>query len=213
MLFVNISGWLPRPGFKHEKPVAENHPQSAAQRGRSAAPPLQPPRAQLHSPWMLSIWPSLSAAPRTLQSVRTMRSALASDRKGLESSTAFFPVEKSGHHGAPWASVCLTQLHWPSSKRKKRPAGSRNGLSEAAEAGVGEGVGTRPGSPPPQREHRSPSIHPSLSRLDQPTGHGLWVSGKSPLVLPVKTGPTRRRQGLRHFKCNAINPQRSRHGA
>lgn len=31
MLFVNISGWLPRPGFKHEKPVAENHPQSAAQ--------------------------------------------------------------------------------------------------------------------------------------------------------------------------------------
>lgn len=50
-----------------------------------------PPSPRAPSPWMLSIWPSLSAAPRTLHSVRTMRSALASDRKGLESSTAFFP--------------------------------------------------------------------------------------------------------------------------
>lgn len=48
------------------------------------------------SSWMLSIWPSLSAAPRTLHSVFTMRSALASDRKGLESSTAFFPERSSG---------------------------------------------------------------------------------------------------------------------
>lgn len=40
---------------------------------------------------MLSIWPSFRAAPRTLHSVLTIRSAFASDRKGLESSTAFFP--------------------------------------------------------------------------------------------------------------------------
>lgn len=40
-------------------------------------------------PWMLSICPSFNAAPLTLQSVRTIRSALASERKGLESKTAF----------------------------------------------------------------------------------------------------------------------------
>lgn len=56
--------------------------------------PSDPPPAA-HSPWMLSIWPSLSAAPRTLHSVRTIRSAFASDRKGLESSTAFFPAGRS----------------------------------------------------------------------------------------------------------------------
>lgn len=38
---------------------------------------------------MLSICPSFNAAPLTLQRVLTMRSALASDRKGLESKTAF----------------------------------------------------------------------------------------------------------------------------
>lgn len=37
---------------------------------------------------MLSIWPSLRAAPRTLHSVRTILSALASERKTLESRTA-----------------------------------------------------------------------------------------------------------------------------
>lgn len=35
-------------------------------------------------PWMLSIWPTLRAAPRTVHKVCTIRSALASDRKGLE---------------------------------------------------------------------------------------------------------------------------------
>lgn len=63
------------------------------------APPWHPQakwEPRLHSPWMLSIWPSLSAAPRTLHSVLTMRSAFASDRKGLESSTAFFPVRQEG---------------------------------------------------------------------------------------------------------------------
>jgi len=40
-------------------------------------------------PWILSIWPSLRAAPRTLHSVLTIRSALASERKGLWSRTAF----------------------------------------------------------------------------------------------------------------------------
>lgn len=41
------------------------------------------------TPWMLSICPSFSAAPLTLHKVLTMRSALASDRKGLESRTPF----------------------------------------------------------------------------------------------------------------------------
>lgn len=35
-------------------------------------------------PWMLSIWPTLRAAPRTVHKVCTIRSALASDRKRLE---------------------------------------------------------------------------------------------------------------------------------
>ena len=35
-------------------------------------------------PWMLSIWPTLRAAPRTVHKVCTILSALASDRKGLE---------------------------------------------------------------------------------------------------------------------------------
>lgn len=42
-----------------------------------------------HTPWMLSICPSFNAAPLTLHSVLTMRSALASDRNGLESRTPF----------------------------------------------------------------------------------------------------------------------------
>lgn len=41
------------------------------------------------SPWMLRACPSLRAAPLTLHRVLTIRSALASDRKGLESRTAF----------------------------------------------------------------------------------------------------------------------------
>lgn len=47
-----------------------------------------------HLPWMLNICPSFSAAPRTLHSVLTILSALASDRNGLESITAFFPEGK-----------------------------------------------------------------------------------------------------------------------
>lgn len=44
---------------------------------------------------MLSICPSFNAAPLTLHKVLTMRSALASDRKGLESRTPFLsPVVK-----------------------------------------------------------------------------------------------------------------------
>lgn len=41
------------------------------------------------TPWMLSICPSFNAAPLTLHRVLTMRSALASDRKGLEAKTPF----------------------------------------------------------------------------------------------------------------------------
>ena len=40
--------------------------------------------------WMLNIWPNFKAAPRTLHSVLTMRSALASVRNGLESRMAAF---------------------------------------------------------------------------------------------------------------------------
>lgn len=43
---------------------------------------------------MLNICPSFSAAPRTLHKVLTILSALASDRNGLESITAFFPKER-----------------------------------------------------------------------------------------------------------------------
>lgn len=43
---------------------------------------------------MLNICPSFSAAPRTLHKVLTILSALASDRNGLESITAFFPEGK-----------------------------------------------------------------------------------------------------------------------
>lgn len=43
---------------------------------------------------MLSIWPILSAAPRTLQSVLTILSALASDRKA-ESNNAFPSANRS----------------------------------------------------------------------------------------------------------------------
>lgn len=42
-----------------------------------------------HTPWMLSICPSFNAAPLTLHRVLTMRSALASFRKGLESRMPF----------------------------------------------------------------------------------------------------------------------------
>lgn len=44
-------------------------------------------RSEDTSPWILSIWPIFRAAPRTLQSVRTILSALASERKALESRT------------------------------------------------------------------------------------------------------------------------------
>lgn len=50
------------------------------------------------SPWILSICPSFSAAPRTLQSVRTILWALASDRKALESSMDFFSPEEQTNH-------------------------------------------------------------------------------------------------------------------
>lgn len=82
--------------------------QDCHSRSRSHTSPLYlPPSTQLgvyrqcrvgalHSPWMLSIWPSFRAAPRTLHSVLTIRSAFASDRKGLESSTAFFPEGQKG---------------------------------------------------------------------------------------------------------------------
>lgn len=43
---------------------------------------------------MLSIWPILSAAPRTLQSVLTILSALASDRKA-ESNSEFPSANRS----------------------------------------------------------------------------------------------------------------------
>ena len=46
------------------------------------------------SPWMLSIWPSFRAAPRTLQRVATILSALASERKALESRMDFFSPEE-----------------------------------------------------------------------------------------------------------------------
>ncbi len=49
------------------------------------------------SPWILSICPSFRAAPRTLQSVRTILSALASERKALESSMAFLSPKKNTH--------------------------------------------------------------------------------------------------------------------
>lgn len=47
------------------------------------------------SPWILSICPSFRAAPRTLQSVRTILSALASERKALESSMDFLSPTKT----------------------------------------------------------------------------------------------------------------------
>lgn len=53
-----------------------------------------------HLPWMLNICPSFSAAPRTLHKVLTILSALASDRKGLESINAFFPEDKERRHMA-----------------------------------------------------------------------------------------------------------------
>lgn len=49
------------------------------------------------SPWILSICPSLRAAPRTLQRVRTILSALASERKALESRMDFLSPEKHTH--------------------------------------------------------------------------------------------------------------------
>lgn len=85
--------------------------------------PTAPRPRQPHSPWMLSIWPSLSAAPRTLHSVRTMRSALASDRKGLESSTAFFPAGEQSHHDAPQAG--LPDLGPPTPPQEDPPLDSR----------------------------------------------------------------------------------------
>lgn len=51
-------------------------------------------RAEDASPWILSIWPIFRAAPRTLQSVWTILSALASERKALESKMDFLsPLE------------------------------------------------------------------------------------------------------------------------
>ena len=49
------------------------------------------------SPWILSICPSLRAAPRTLQRVRTILSALASERNALESRMDFLSPEKHTH--------------------------------------------------------------------------------------------------------------------
>lgn len=48
-------------------------------------------------PWMLSICPILSAAPRTLHSVLTILSALASDRRG-ESSRALMSTKNNSTH-------------------------------------------------------------------------------------------------------------------
>lgn len=54
---------------------------------------IWPPDAA--SPWILSIWPIFRAAPRTLQSVRTILSALASERKALRSRTdCLSPLKK-----------------------------------------------------------------------------------------------------------------------
>lgn len=47
---------------------------------------------------MLNICPSFRAAPRTLHKVLTILSALASDRNGLESITAFFPEGEERKH-------------------------------------------------------------------------------------------------------------------
>lgn len=48
-------------------------------------------------PWMLSICPILSAAPRTLQSVLTILSALASDRRG-ESNRALVSTKQTAQY-------------------------------------------------------------------------------------------------------------------
>lgn len=52
-------------------------------------------KEQPYGPWMLSICPILSAAPRTLHRVLTILSALASERKG-ESSRAAVSAEHTG---------------------------------------------------------------------------------------------------------------------
>lgn len=54
------------------------------------------------TPWMLSICPSFNAAPLTLHRVRTMRSALASDRKGLESRTPFLFSPAEAQNREQW---------------------------------------------------------------------------------------------------------------
>lgn len=57
----------------------------------------------LGAPWMLSICPIFSAAPRTLHSVSTIRSALASDRRG-ESSRALVSG-KDSRRREMWADL------------------------------------------------------------------------------------------------------------
>lgn len=70
-----------------------------------------------HLPWMLSICPSFSAAPRTLHKVLTILSALASDRNGLESITAFFPEGKKRE----WTLILASSLHCVSSHSTDLP--------------------------------------------------------------------------------------------
>lgn len=60
-----------------------------------------------HTPWMLSICPSFNAAPLTLHSVLTMRSALASDRNGLESRTPFLFSPAGAQNNQLWSFFCF----------------------------------------------------------------------------------------------------------
>lgn len=73
------------------------------------------------SPWILSIWPIFRAAPRTLQSVRTILSALASERKALESRMdCLSPLETKK---ASW--IIATIRMWAESKPREVIAASR----------------------------------------------------------------------------------------